>query len=235
MLISLVRLDWPVGLKLLLLLAMTLSATFSIVLHEIGHSSVALLFGDATAKKAGRLSPNPLKHFDLYGYILLVTMGFGWAKPVPINPNNFRRPRAGIIAVSLAGIIVNLLLLALNLVVLHFAFPFLNACMISPTRLKHFGFFANEFLEYMVILNAMLAFFNILPIAPLDGFNVVNMLLPQGNAYSAFMQKYGWAALIGILIVSCVLDIAGLSEYNAFYQVQNLALRLIGLATGQAG
>ena len=82
----------------------------ALILHEIAHGLVALWNGDRTAKQYGRLSPNPIKHFDIVGLLMMLLVGFGWAKPVPINPNNFKNRKTGAITVSIAGVITNLLL-----------------------------------------------------------------------------------------------------------------------------
>ena len=95
---------------LLIVLAEILAVVFALVLHELAHGLIALLNGDNTAKLYGRLSVNPLRHFDIVGLAMMLLVGFGWAKPVPINPNNFKNRKVGAITVSVAGIVTNLLL-----------------------------------------------------------------------------------------------------------------------------
>ncbi len=232
MILSLITSGYSIDIILILLVAILTSATLSIVTHEVSHGYAALVNGDNTAKLAGRLTFNPLAHFDWVGFVLMILVGFGWAKPVPVNPYNFKNYKIGVIIVSLAGITANLLLAGIALLLLYFLYPFFISLMISASALRLLGFFFYYLLVYFVLLNIMLAFFNILPIAPLDGFNFLNALLPRGNAYSTFMFKYGWAILIAIIIVCNILNYVGLREYNVFYQVQQLAWRLIALVTG---
>jgi Zn-dependent protease len=232
MLISLLTSGYGFSVTLILLVAVFVSATVSIVVHEISHGYAALLCGDPTAKNAGRLTLNPLAHFDWIGLILLVTVGFGWAKPVPINPNNFKNRKRDIIIVSLAGVASNLAMCGIALLLLWLLFPYLDAMIRIASAIRLLGYLLIYTLEYFIILNLMLAFFNILPIYPLDGFNFIDSLLPYGNKFSIFMRRYGWFVLIAIILLSNVLDYIGLKQYDVFYLVQKLAGSLIGLVTG---
>lgn len=232
MLISLLTSGYGFSVTLILLVAVFVSATVSIVVHEISHGYAALLCGDPTAKNAGRLTLNPLAHFDWIGLILLVTVGFGWAKPVPINPNNFKNRKRDIIIVSLAGVASNLAMCGIALLLLWLLFPYLDAMIRIASAIRLLGYLLIYTLEYFIILNLMLAFFNILPIYPLDGFNFIDSLLPYGNKFSIFMRRYGWFVLIAIILLSNVLDYIGLKQYDVFYLVQKLAGSLISLVTG---
>ncbi len=232
MLISLFTSGYSLPIILILAVALISAVVFSMVVHENAHGFVALKCGDDTAKKRGRLTFNPLAHFDYAGLLLMLLVGFGWAKPVPINPNNFKNRKSGIILVSIAGVISNLLLAGIALLLLYFLYPYLVAlCMVS-SAIRLLGYLFLYFFEYMVILNIMLAFFNILPICPLDGFRLVDSLLPPANGFSTFMYKYGNICLIAILGVCFVLSRVGLEQYSVFYQVQRLAIRLIDLVIG---
>lgn len=232
MILSLITSGKSLDVILVLLLATVISALIAIVCHEAAHAFVAHLCGDDTAKNAGRMTLNPVPHFDLVGVLLMLFVGFGWAKPVPINPYNFKKRKLGIILVSIAGIVTNLLLAGLFLLILYLTYPALISLMATATLVRLVGYFLYYVFAYTIILNIMLAFFNFLPIAPLDGFNLTNALLPAGNNYSRFMFKYGWYILLGLLLVSHVLNYVGLQQFNVFYQVQNLAIRLIDLVTG---
>ena len=165
---------------------------FSVVIHEISHGAMADYLGDPTAKYAGRLSLNPLRHLDLFGSIILpislliLTRGqrpiFGWAKPVPINPYNFRDKKWGNLKVALAGPLSNFF------VALFFGFllRFFNL----PFRLF-------DFLSVIVVLNLLLAIFNLVPIPPLDGSHLLFSLLPEKTLrIQQFFFQYGIFILI---------------------------------------
>ena len=232
MLISLFTSGYPIPIILILGLALVCSAVLSMVVHENAHGFVALKCGDDTAKKRGRLTFNPLAHFDWIGLVLMLLVGFGWAKPVPINPNNFKNRKAGTILVSVAGVISNLLMAGICLLLVYFLYPYLVALSMMASAVRLLGYLFAYFLQDMVILNIMLAFFNILPICPLDGFRLVDSLLPPANKYSTFMYKYGNIVLIAFVGVCFILSNVGLKEYSVFYQVQQLAYRLLDLAMG---
>lgn len=231
MIITILRTNATIDIKLTLILATVISAVLSIVVHEISHGYAALACGDNTAKLANRLTLNPLAHFDWLGLVMLMFIGFGWAKPVPVNPNNFKHKKGGILFVSAAGVISNLLMCGISLLLLYFLYPYLVALIMSSSTVRILGYLILYFFEYMIILNIMLAFFNFLPIAPLDGFNFVDSLLPVGNKYSYFMRKYGFIILLALLLISNVLDYVGLEKFDVFYQVKSLAIALIDLVT----
>jgi Zn-dependent protease len=151
---------------------------FAISLHEYAHGAMANRLGDPTARYMGRLTLNPLRHIDLFGALTLILTNFrfGWAKPVPINPNNFKNPRQGMMYTGLAGPLANLaaaLCFALTVRILGLA-PLSGTL---PGEI--FGYF----LYYNVLLNVGLAIFNLLPLPPLDGSKILLGLLPA---------RYGW-------------------------------------------
>ena len=111
--------------KLILALAFLIVAAFSIVIHEFAHAWVAKLNGDLTAKARGRLTLNPVAHFDPVGVLMMLLVGFGWARPVPINPNNFTNYKRGMFTVSIAGVTANLIAAGLMLLILYLAAPVL--------------------------------------------------------------------------------------------------------------
>ncbi|MFH1509796.1 MAG: site-2 protease family protein [Candidatus Nealsonbacteria bacterium] len=168
---------------------------FSIVIHEITHGSVALSQGDPTAKYAGRLTLNPLKHIDLFGTIILpllivfTYMGLGvmgpvigWAKPVPVNPNNFRDRRWGELKVSIAGPAINFLIaIIFGLALRFFQLP---EIMI-------------ELFSIICIYNFLWGLFNLLPIPPLDGSHILFSFLPFGfTKLKLQLQQYGFFIII---------------------------------------
>lgn len=170
----------------------------ALTIHEYAHGRVAYYLGDHTAKAHGRLTLNPLDHIDPIGLILLAIAGFGWAKPVPINPVNFSRRitmKAGMLYVSLAGPVSNLIM----------AFLFLGA---SDLYLRFFatgGLFIpwsmatypHPTLYWIVMLNIFLAIFNLIPIPPLDGSKILRAILPRKlEASFAQIEQYGFIILI---------------------------------------
>lgn len=142
---------------------------FSLVLHELGHAVSALWSGDPTARLMGRITLNPLKHLDPWGTLLLLFAGFGWARPVPIDPRNFRNYRVGLFVVSIAGIVVNLGIALLCVLLLRG----LDSLGLAAT----YGTLTDALL-YAAAINITLAVFNLLPVPPLDGSKIVQSVLP---------------------------------------------------------
>ncbi len=185
---------------LLLLATAALPAVVAITLHEAAHGYAALALGDDTARRAGRLSLNPLRHVDRVGTLLLpgalllgqlLTIGrvvflFGWAKPVPVSPWRFRDPRRGMMLVAAAGPAMNFVLAWLAALALH------GSALLPDAA----GEIADRMLEMFILANLVLGLFNLLPIPPLDGGRIVVGLLPERLAAV-------WARLerAGIVIV----------------------------------
>jgi Zn-dependent protease len=206
---------------------------FSVVLHEFAHGWVARREGDDTAYMLGRLTLNPVPHIDLFGSILLPLMLvlmrsnflIGWAKPVPVNPRNYRNYRRGDIRVSLAGIVVNLLL-ALSATLLLILIIHLERLLpgLGPS-LEILG----RMLQYGVLINLVLAFFNLIPIPPLDGSHVLYHLLPPrlGMAYRG-LQQYGMLILLAVMFLAR--PVFGLLMAPAFY-LYGIAMSVVQLWT----
>jgi Zn-dependent protease len=179
---------------------------FSVVLHEYAHGWQALREGDDTAYMLGRLTLNPIPHIDLFGSILLPLMlallsspfMIGWAKPVPVNPRKYRSYRAGDIRVSLAGIVVNLGLAVIFTFVL---IGVIHLAEFVPTLTPTFEVLA-RMVQYGVLVNLVLAFFNLIPIPPLDGSHVLYHFLPPqlGMRYRE-LSRYGMLILMVLLMV----------------------------------
>jgi Zn-dependent protease len=160
---------------------------YSIIIHELAHGWVAYRMGDPTAKMLGRLSLNPLKHLDPIGTVMLFIFGFGWAKPVPVNFNNLRDTHKGMIYVSAAGIIANMLL--------AFMAFFLDR-VLSPSPA---GILA-AILYYLAQINIMLAAFNLIPLPPLDGSKILMGFAPAKFQYFLLrLEPYGFFIIIGLL------------------------------------
>lgn len=196
------------GEAILLLIAYLIAIVVAIVMHEFSHSYVAYKMGDNTPKAYGRLTINPLAHFDLVGLICFVLVGFGWAKPVPINTLNFRNHKKGVIAVSLAGIVTN--------IVLAFVCAGFYVAVVHFISEGVFKFFLEYLFAFGVTINLSLAVFNLLPIYPLDGFNFLNAFMRYDNKFVDFNMRYGQILLL-------ILVISGLVGYVLGFAVNALA------------
>ena len=166
----------------------------ALTVHEYAHARAALAFGDYTAKAAGRVTLNPLPHLDPFGLLMLWLAGFGWAKPVPINPYNFRNGRMGVILVSLAGVAAN------------FAVALAAALLINYLVVAHITQYElMRVLQQMIRLNLALAVFNLIPLPPLDGAQVISSLLPPKYAYNyEKIAPYGPFILMGLVIAGFI-------------------------------
>ncbi len=170
----------------------------ALTLHEFGHAWTALQFGDPTAKLQGRVTLDPLKHLDLMGTICMFILHFGWAKPVPVNPANFKpeQRRQAELWVSLAGIIANLIQ------AVAYASVWRVLSLVNPELILN-GTFLHNFLLLGVLINLALAIFNLLPIYPLDGAHVIKNILPlrQAIPFVEFSQRYGAIVLLGLMLM----------------------------------
>lgn len=224
--------------------------------HEWAHAYVAYRCGDPTARMMGRMTLDPRRHLDPFGTILMVTVGFGWAKPVPVNPRNFRHRVADDVKVSLAGIGTNLVLFLLC-ITLAIA---LNSMLWQPEILSAYGsasFLSLNGINSMLIagsdqlsmfmqrpwlspvvgfvtllanMNLMVALFNLLPIPPLDGHHVVNDLLFKGRLNLS--PQVAQAGILIIMVISFSTDI--LSNVLSFFaaHIHNGVLSLFLMMTG---
>ena len=180
-------------------------------IHEYAHARVAKLQGDETAEEFGRVTLNPLAHIDLIGtivvpLILLVgsggRVGFGWAKPVPVNPFVMRDPRKGVLLVSLAGPASNIALAMIAGILLR--------VVLAGAQGLPFAEPLSVILMSVVVINLYLAFFNLIPIPPLDGSGVVSALLPveQARKYEA-VGRFGPILIIGLVVIGLIRVIIG--------------------------
>jgi Zn-dependent protease len=171
-------------------LAILLLSFLILPLHEFSHALAAHWLGDDTAKYNGRLTLNPLKHIDPMGTLALFFIGFGWAKPVPINPLNFRNKKAGMVISALAGPVSNLAAGFLGMIIFHL--------------LARFGLagnvFVSTFFSYFITVNIYLAVFNFVPIPPLDGSKILSAFLPE-RLYYRYINMNGMISLVLILLI----------------------------------
>jgi Zn-dependent protease len=186
-----------------LLLLIVIILILSAIIHEVSHGYAALALGDPTAKLAGRLTLNPIPHIDPLGTIIIPALlvlssagfVFGWAKPVPYNPYNLRNQRWGEAIVAGAGPGINIVIALIFGLLIRFG--------------TAFGFVSSAFVEIasiIVFINILLAFFNLIPIPPLDGSKVLRSILPyhlsmRYENFAGFMSRYGLLATFGFLII----------------------------------
>ena len=187
-------------------LAMIPAILISLTLHELSHGYVAYRLGDHTAKSMGRLSLNPLKHLDPIGTLCLLFVGFGWAKPVPVNPYALNKsPHAGMAWVAAAGPMSNLCQALIGGVLLLLYVQILGYGWLFTSGLT-FGLFVGYFLIYYIQINIVLMVFNLIPLPPLDGSRIVTVLLPQNLRYKYnTIERYGTL----IMLILCVVPIGG--------------------------
>lgn len=154
----------------------------SLPVHEFAHAFAAAKLGDNTPERYGRLTLNPFAHLDPVGSLMLIVFSFGWAKPVPVNTNNFKKPRRDMALVAIAGPISNILMALMGIIALKliYRYPLMMAMSM--------GNFIYLIVIYIIFINIMLAIFNFLPIPPLDGSNVFSLLIPS-KAYYNFQRK----------------------------------------------
>lgn len=194
-----------------------LAVLFCLTVHETCHGLSALALGDPTAKRQHRLSLNPLRHIDWFGLLMMLVAGFGWARPVPVNPNYFKKPRQGMALTALAGPASNLLLALLLLIPARLIYTYAHYSVFNQTAL--------DFLTSTAALSIGLGLFNLIPIPPLDGSKVLAVLLPE-RAYRWLMhyERFGIFALW--LLVA--LGVGGRYMSLAIRWVYTLFCRIVG-------
>lgn len=201
-LLSLFQTDPLAALLVLTVLVVSLS------LHEWGHAIAALWMGDQTAKLQGRVTINPLKHLDPIGSLMLLLVGFGWAKPVPIFPPNFRNYRVGLFVVSVAGILINILIATLLVLALRWlvnTYPAEVRAMFQDD-LHSIPGTAALVAYFAATINLALAVFNLLPIPPLDGSKILQSFLPlRLHPYIWRLEANPYYSLVAMLLFLTVL------------------------------
>ena len=168
-------------------LVLVVPLLYSIILHEVAHGVVALWFGDPTAKRAGRLTLNPVPHIDPLGALMLLFVGFGWARPVPVNYAQLNKGKAGMIAVALSGCLTNIALAAFFVFLLQFPAVRSNGSLatICATAAQ---------------INIVLGAFNLIPIPPLDGSRVATAFLPRrAQMLFARFERIGFFLILALL------------------------------------
>ncbi len=162
-----------------------------ITVHEFAHARMAYHYGDSTAERQGRMNLNPINHLDPIGSLMILLVGFGWAKPVPINPYNFNKYRSGLRWVSFAGPMSNLILSFFSLLLFTALF---NAGLVA------FGGLFFSFMQQLIMINIYLAIFNLIPIPPLDGSKILMSFLPDSQI-GLYQQIERFAPILLLLLI----------------------------------
>jgi Zn-dependent protease len=183
-----------------------IAALTCIILHEMSHGFVASLLGDKTAKNMGRLSFNPLKHIDPIGLLAFVFIGFGWAKPVQIDPRNFKNPKLGMAISALAGPVSNFILAVFVLFVLGFFVPFVNQDSFVLLLLIRIAYFS-----------VVLGIFNLVPIPPLDGSKVLYAVASDELWLKLLRyERYGFIVLLILIMIPTTGKLLGTAASAVF-------------------
>lgn len=203
----------------------------SLSLHETAHGFAAYKLGDPTARNLGRLTLNPIKHLDPIGFLCMILAGFGWAKPVPINTRNFKKPRRDIALTSVAGPLSNLILAFVFVIIYRFADEPLTRIIYTADTISggfsgRLAIYALTLLFLAIRLNINLAVFNLLPIPPLDGSKILYMFLPTKVYFKiAPYERYisiGFMLLLATGVIYPVID-------TVTGSISTFMFRLVGL------
>ena len=210
---------------LLGIVALLMALFIAIPFHEFAHAWMAKKQGDYTAHAYKRCTPAAFAHFDAVGFLMMMLFGFGWAKPVPINSNNFKNGRKSQFLVSVAGVLMNLLLGVV------FLFIYMLMFKIAPTFYidSAYGYLLGTFLIYSFSLNFGLAIFNLLPIYPFDGYNMIDSMCRYDNAYLRFAKRYSTFLFILIIITGIYDVFYGYIIDNIYYLLVKLFSKILGL------
>ncbi len=187
--------------KILHLLVAIIALLPSLTFHEWAHGYVAYKLGDSTAKADGRLSLNPLDHLDLYGSLMLLLVGYGWAKPVPVNTRSFKKPKRDFALCSLAGPLANFILAFVSTLLYVLAFYIFMSIETAEAYSITFEVIL-LILQYSIAFNIGLGLFNLIPIPPLDGSNVLMCILPNKLAAKYSKIRYYTRYIFLVLILS---------------------------------
>jgi Zn-dependent protease len=189
----------------------------ALTIHEYAHARVAVAFGDPTPRILGRLTLNPLAHLDPLGLIMLWIFRFGWAKPVPVNPNNFTNHKNGMIGVSLAGPFANILV--------AFTVAILFAVLVKLDLLNNF---TAKILSFTYMYNVVFAIFNLIPLPPLDGSKVLMAVLPgRQSDWLERIEPYAPFILMGLIYIGAIGVIINPLERGLSFIIQGIVSILI--------
>ena len=194
------------------------AALLAIMVHEICHGLVAYALGDPTAKERKRLSFNPIRHVDPFGLLMLIVVGFGWAKPVPVDTRYFKRPKLGMALVALAGPVSNFILAFICVVCVRISIEFSGIGAVI----------AFQFFSLTAIRSTGLGIFNLFPIPPLDGSKIIGAVLPDWIYYKLMqVERFGFLLLMGLLwtgLLDTPLSWLLVNILDVFYGLFNLVI-----------
>ena len=189
----------PFTSKVIVFLTFSVAVIIALSMHEYAHAFTAVKCGDPTPKLAGRLTLNPLVHFDVAGLLCFLFLGFGWAKPVPINPFNFKNVKKDSFLVSISGVLANLILAFIS-----YPIAILFMRVVDTSIVWEICFYL--FL-YIFQTNLVFLVFNLIPVYPLDGFNAIASLTKYNNRFVNFMRRYGGVILLILIVVFHITDL----------------------------
>jgi Zn-dependent protease len=207
------------------LLAQFFAVMVVISFHEFAHAYAAYKCGDPTAKYSGRMTLNPFKHFDFIGIVMFTVVGFGWAKPVPINPNNFNNYRKGCLWTSAAGVLMNYIMAFLFypvlLLVITYALPVFSG--------KYMAQFLFSLCYSLFSFSLSFCVFNLLPFYPLDGFRIVDATAKRRGKVYWYLKQYGHYILLGLIMISFLADRIPMFAYiDVLGYILNFAVNIFG-------
>ena len=194
-------------------------ALICITFHELSHGFVAYKLGDPTAKSLGRLTLNPIKHIDIFGFLMMVMFGFGWAKPVPVDMRRFKNPKRGMAITALAGPVSNIILAAVVMVIYGIA-----AVPLIKSPPGSLGATVFTMINRTAYLSIALAVFNMIPIPPLDGSKVLFSFVPN-SVYMTLMkyERYGFILLIILMYTNAFDATIGRLTQGIYFHLADIA------------
>ena len=208
--------------RLIQYISVFLALLLVLPIHEFAHAFVAVKSGDNTPKIYGRYTLNPMAHFDVLGLVCLLFVHFGWAKPVPVNPNNFKHPKLDSFLVAIAGVTANYLLAFI-------VYPILVIDVLYVPEFYYFTEVLYYSLYYAFFISLALAVFNFLPIYPLDGFRVVDVFVRRRGKVYYIYKKYGYFVLLAFILLGIIADYADLPEIDLLGRAITYLVNMISI------
>lgn len=200
-------------------IAFMLAVLSALVLHEVAHGYAAYKWGDNTAKLMGRLTLNPKNHIDPVGAVAMLLFGFGWAKPVPVNPYNYRK-RIAEVYVALSGVLTNLVLAFIAsffFSLMFWIFSMFSVELMTISVLYYLFYLLVVFFYLAMMLNLCFMLFNILPLYPLDGFRLLEYFIRRENRFMFILRQYSNYILLGVIGIGVVFSWIGYDSPFSFY------------------